>query len=260
MKIISLMKLKGGTGATTTAREMACILNHQYKKDILLVDNDPQGNLSAAAGVRIAGNCGTAKLISRAYGTVNSLIKTTGLTRPESENVIDIIPANMSLLATVWKLRDDNLENYRELRKATTKTGKPYDYIIIDNPPSMEISVINAIVAADEVISPVSIDEWSLGGLETVMEKVDLAKQINPELHFLGALVTMYQNNDYDIAGLEWMQHMQIETFETPIKYSKKVKESTFHAQPLTVYSPRSAAAISYKRFVKEYLDKTGGA
>lgn len=259
MKIISLMKLKGGTGATTTAREMACILSRQYKKDILLVDNDPQGNLSAAAGIRIMGNCGTAKLISRAYGTVKSLIRPTNLTRPEGGNTIDIIPANMSLLTTVWKLRDDNIENYRQLRKATTKSGKTYDYIIIDNPPSMEISVINAIVAADEVISPVSIDEWSLGGLETVIEKAGIAKQINPELHFLGALVTMYQNSDYDVAGLEWMQHMGIETFRTVIRYSKKVKESTFHAQPLMEYSPRCAAAISYKRFVQEYLNRTGG-
>ena len=74
----------------------------------------------------------------------------------------------------------------------------------------------------------------------------------------MGTLVTKYKNNDANVSGLEWLKANGYKLFDNVIRFSEKVAENTFMQQPLLEYSPRSAAAVSYKKFVKEYVEKTG--
>lgn len=256
MRVISIINLKGGVGKTFTAANMAHILSNQGKS-VLLVDNDKQGNLSKLFGVYqddVA--VGTAKLLRGRFKNVISLSEIL-----PGYAVMDIIPANMSLLQATNDLTAtqdaDQVERFKPLLQAyPLEPDKPYDYIIIDNPPDLGLNVINALAISDDVIVPTKIDSWALEGLDVVIETVEELKQINSKLQFMGALVTMWQNDDANRAGWEWLQEKGYLLFHTRIWYSKAAAESTFFGQTITEYKPRSWTARDYKRFVAEYLER----
>lgn len=259
MKTISILNLKGGVGKTFTAVNMAYEM-HRRGYNVLLIDNDKQGNLSKAYGKYDAETYSpAARLLSGDWQQADELIQCTDY------DGIDIITANMALLGAAWELTACREElqtgRFRRLLCAAeeieyygdcTVEGK-YDYCIIDNPPDIALNVINALEITDEVIVPVKIDEWALEGLDILREQIEDAKQLNPALELKGVLVTHYQNTDGEAAGREWLEQQEgIEVLGT-IRYSKKVAESTFTFKPIYEYSPRCGAAQDYKKFVTEY-------
>lgn len=265
MKTISVINLKGGVGKTFTAYNLAYELNKRGNK-VLVLDNDKQGNISKAYGAySAAGICQTARLLNGDWQQATDVIQHT------QYNGIDIIPANMSLLAATYQITSDqNTEQhtrYKQLLEAKIldhgyavfdyiPVEQAYDYLIIDNPPDIALNVVNALAITDEVIVPVKIDEWALEGLDIIAEQIETAKALNPNIKLLGAMVTMYKNNDTNIAGLEWLEKKSPVKLLTKIRYTEKAAEATFFAKPIYEYSPRSSAAQDYKNFVTEYLNQ----
>ena len=258
MRVISIINLKGGVGKTFTAANMAHILNKQGK-NVLLVDNDKQGNLSKLFGVyQDTTECEASKLLRGSYHNVNSLWRQVVPLQLPDGAYLDIIPANMSLLQTTNDLTAaadaDQVERFKPLLQAyPLEQAEPYDYIIIDNPPDLGLNVINALAISDDVIVPTKVDAWALEGLDTVITTVGEIQQLNSKLQFMGALVTMWQNDDANRAGLEWLQEKGYKMFNTRIWYGKAAAESTFFNQVITEYKPRSWTARDYKKFVAEY-------
>lgn len=256
-RVISIINLKGGVGKTFTAANMAHILNNQGKS-VLLVDNDKQGNLSKLFEVYQDNvENGTARLLRGWFKDVNSLREVL-----PGYAGMDIVPANMSLLQATNDLTvtadADQVERFKPLLQAyPLEPDKPYDYIIIDNPPDLGLNVINALAISDDVIVPTKIDAWALEGLDTIIAQVEEMKQINSKLNFAGALVTMWQNDEANPAGWEWLQEKGYKLFNTRIWYSKAAAESTFFGKCITEYKPRSWTARDYKKFVAEYLEMT---
>lgn len=257
MRVISIINLKGGVGKTFTAANMAHILNNQGKR-VLLVDNDKQGNLSKLFGVyQDVAESGTAKLLRGWYKNINDLrVVLPGYA------CLDIIPANMSLLQATNDITvaadADQVERFKPLLQAyPVIPEEPYDYVIIDNPPDLGLNVINALAVSDDVIVPTKVDAWALEGLDTIIATISDIQQINSKLQFLGALVTMWQNDETNEAGLEWLQEKGYKIFDTRIWYSKAAAKSTFFNQVITEYAPRSWTAQRYKKFVAEYLERT---
>ena len=253
MRVISIINLKGGVGKTFTAANMAHILNGQGNS-VLLVDNDKQGNLSKLFGVyQDDVESGTAKLLRGWYKSVNDI-----RTVLPGYAAMDIIPANMSLLQATNDLTAaadaDQVERFKPLLQAyPLEPDKLYDYVIIDNPPDLGLNVINALAISDDVIVPTKVDAWALEGLDTIIAQVESMKQINRKLQFAGALVTMWQNDDANRAGLEWLREKGYKLFNTAIWYGKAAAESTFFGKTITEYKPRSWTARDYRKFVAEY-------
>jgi chromosome partitioning protein len=253
MRVISIINLKGGVGKTFTAANMAHILNNQGKS-VLLVDNDKQGNLSKLFGVyQDDVESGSAKLLRGWYKSINDL----RVVLPGYAG-LDIIPANMSLLQATNDLTvaadADQVERFKPLLQAyPLEPEKMYDYVIIDNPPDLGLNVINALAVSDDVIVPTKVDAWALEGLDTIIDQVEGMKQINSKLQFAGALVTMWQNDDANRAGLEWLHEKDYKLFNTVIWYGKAAAESTFFGKTITEYKPRSWTARDYRKFVAEY-------
>lgn len=253
-RVISIINLKGGVGKTFTAANMAHIIN-RYGKTVLLVDNDKQGNLSKLFGVyQDEVESGTAKLLRGWYQDINSL----RVAHP-GYSVLDIIPANMSLLQATNDLTretsEDQIERFKVLKEAySLEAGKPYDFIIIDNPPDLGLNVINALAMSDDVIVPTKIDAWALEGLDVIIEQVGQMQQLNSGLRFRGVLPTMWQNNDTNASAMEWLKEKGYKVFDSKIWYSQKAADSTFFCKPIVGYAPRSWAAIRYRKFVAEYL------
>ena len=254
-RVISIINLKGGVGKTFTAANMAHILNNQGKS-VLLVDNDKQGNLSKLFGVYQDNvENGTARLLRGWFQDVNSLREVL-----PGYAGLDIVPANMFLLQATNDLTvtadADQVERFKPLLQAyPLEPEKPYDYIIIDNPPDLGLNVINALAISDDVIVPTKIDSWALEGLDTIIGQVEEMKQLNSKLNFTGALVTMWQNDEANRAGWEWLQEKGYKLFDTRIWYGKAAAESTFFGQTITEYKPRSWTTRDYKKFVAEYLE-----
>jgi len=253
METISIINLKGGVAKTLTADSMAHVLAVFYKKRVLLVDNDKQGNTSKAFGVHSYDEKSVSDILTARRIDIHEVIKKTRF-----EN-IDVLPANMTLIrANLEVLMDSTRPQQTRLRAALDPVAGEYDYCIIDNAPDINISTINALVASDNVIIPIKIDKYAFDGLEELKEQIeDTRDDLNPRLRLAGCLITCFQRTDADAQGEEWLKAKpEYPVFDTHIRYSEKVTESTFAESPIVEYSRRSGAAMDYIKFVQEYLGR----
>lgn len=249
MKTIAIINMKGGCAKTTTAVNMAHILAKDYGKQVLVIDNDKQGNLSKACGVWSYEKPSLADILTGQQDI-------EAVTQETATQGLYAIPANMHLLtANLMVIKDEERDQATIISNELERVKDTYDYCIIDCPPDINISVINALVAADEVIIPIKIDGYAFDGMDELEEQINNAKQLNPKLKFRGCLVTMFYNRDVCRQGEEWLQNQRYPVFKTHIRRTEKADEVTFTNESLMEYSPRSGAARDYKTFVKEYLE-----
>ncbi len=255
MKTISVINLKGGVAKTITAVSMAHILAAQYQKRVLLVDNDKQGNSSKTFGVHSYDRKSLSDVLTVRGLDIREVIQKTRFGN------IDILPANMSLIrANMEVMMDSQRPQQTRLRSALEPVSGNYDFCIIDNAPDINISVVNALVASDDVIIPVRIDEYAFDGLDELLEQIGNTRDdLNPGLCLAGCLITSFQRTDADRQGEVWLREKGYPVFDTHIRYSEKVTESTFARSPIVEYSPRSGAALDYTAFVREFLGKGKG-
>lgn len=253
MQVISIISLKGGVAKTTTAVNMAYTLAAVHNKKVLVIDNDKQGNISKSFRRYDTEDKDTIAMIMLERNVdINNVIKKT------EYKDIDIITANMNLLdANLRTVVDTGRQQQTRFKKALAAAG--YDYCIIDNAPDINMSIINALVMTHDVIVPVMIDQYSFDGLDILKEQItQVQEDFNEALRLRGCLITQYQKNEVNLQGIKALKRQSIPVFDQYIRRTeKKVSESTFAQMPVVEYSARCGAAQDYKKFVKEYLDKT---
>lgn len=189
--------------------------------------------------------CGTAKILKRQTPSVYNI-----------GAKVDLISANMSLEGAEWEIQKGTDNQADRMKSFLEKAADMYDYAIIDNPPSVSLCVVNALCASDKVIIPVTLDDWSLDGVEIISEQIRNLRQLNRNLQIAGVLITNFKKSFTTLAADEWLRkNCRHHIFETRIRYSQKVIESTYAKKPLEDFSKMSAAGIDYRYFVKEYLD-----
>ena len=270
MRVISIINLKGGVAKTTTTVNMAYLLAKRGYK-VLLVDNDKQGNASKAFGLYDPEDHNN---VARVMLEAVPLIDLAASTQYKN---LDIVPANMDLLeANLRVIADVSRPQQTRIKKAiskksierelqgeeTTNAAEEYDFIIFDNAPDVNMSIINALVVSDDVIVPVEIDQYSFDGLDILLEQIAAVKEdFNPALSFRGCLITKYrQREEVQAQGAEVLKE-RCNVFSTKIRRTEdKPKESTFAKIPLVEYSVRCGASQDYKKFVTEYLEMIGEA
>ncbi len=256
MKTVSIINLKGGVAKTLTTISMAHILSEKHGKRVLVIDNDKQGNTSKSFRVHSYDHKSIADIM------LNRNIDLSGVIRHTRYARIDVIPANMTLLtANMQVMMDSSRPQQPRLRAALHRIADQYDYCLIDNAPDINISIINALVASDEVIIPVMIDPYAFDGLTELMHQIEITREeLNPGLHLRGCLITCFQHVDGERQGEEWLRrNLNCPVFTTHIRYSSKVVDSSFKGKPIAEYSIRSGTAHDYMAFVCEYLDQERG-
>lgn len=250
MKIISVINLKGGVAKTISAVNIAHILATKHAKRVLLVDNDKQGNVSKMFGVHSYDAPSIADILTQSRMALDVIANT-------QYGNLSVIPANMSLLkANLEVLLDSTRPQQTRLRAALKPLKALYDYCIIDCAPDINISTINALVASDEVFIPIKIDNFAFDGLAELKEQIENVREdFNPDIKY-HCFVTCYQNNEVNRQGEEWLRERQNEypLFNTHIRRTVKIDESTFANAPILEYSPRCGAAKDYRVLIKEYL------
>lgn len=249
MKTISFMISKGGVGKTISSVNFAYILASEHNQKVLLVDLDPQGNASKAYGVNADKLTVSDLLLDKTADISEAIYKT------QYKN-IDVVPADLSLIkANQSVLLDTTTVQQTRLKRHFKKVADNYDYCIFDCPTDTSMSTLNAFVMTDEVLIPVRVDLYSFDAIIKVVSIIEDMQDFNENLKLAGCFVTMYQNNNLNKQGLELLKSQKaFNTFDTSIRYTVKVSESTYE-KPLCAYAPKSTAAQDYKALVDEYLN-----
>ena len=255
MKEITIANLKGGVGKTVTAINASYLLATEHGKKVLLVDADQQGNCSQFFGVYGYDKPSMTDVMKRRV-TAEEVIQHT-----EYEG-LDIISANLSLAeAEKAVLMDSVTPQQVRLREILRQVKDDYDYVLIDNAPSLGMCVINSLATSDYLIIPAKVDKFTFDGIDCLLDQMNTVKEyFNPQLQVLGTLITSYRRNDTNQQGAEWLKQAEkYKAFDTFIRWTDKVDESTFTAEPIMVHSPRCGAAKDYKAFVAELLKMVEG-
>jgi len=249
MKTISIINLKGGVAKTVSAINIAHILVAVHGKRVLLIDNDKQGNTSKFFGLYDPESDGLSELLTDKKMDVDNFIRQTAY------EGLDIITANMNLLRTNKEiLMDVSRPQQTRLRKKLKKVREQYEYCIIDNAPDINMTVVNALVASDDVLVPIKVDQFSFDGLEQIIEQIDDVSEFNSDIRFAGCFVTMYQRSSVNEQGAKTLEQQGYPMFATRIRKTVKVDEMTFTGKPLLDYAKRSTACVDYVALVNEYL------
>ena len=252
MKVTSVINLKGGVGKTTTAINMAAILAKDHGKNVVLVDADPQANLSAFFGLKRTGLPGLDDLMRGEAAPVDVVHKT---------NIPGVwaIPCSMALamqdLAALVNGRGlSTLNRMADAVEYLDQIGA--DHVIIDCPPSFSASSVAAIYSSNEVIIPVKLDGFSADGVAELQAQIQTLTDLRPRLGY-GFLITMYHNVEVVKQGASaFLERYGDHVFRQYIRRSDRVDESTYMRQPLNVWSPTSSAGRDYRAWVDEYLGR----
>ena len=249
-KIIVLANQKGGVGKTTTAVNLGAYLADAGKR-VLLIDFDPQGNLSSSLGVKSDDSKSIYEVISETVDFDQSIRSTT------VENMM-VIPSNINLTGANIELISVRDREY-VLKKAIEKSKKTWDYILIDCPPSLGILTINGLAAAHNVIIPLQCEYFALEGLSLLLQTIKRVQQgINQELAVGGILFTMFDSRTrlanevvHEVTG-----YFKDKVFRTIIPRNVRLSEAPSHSVPINQYENDCVGAKSYEKLADEVMKR----
>lgn len=250
MRTIAIVNQKGGSGKTTTAVNLSAALAEAGKK-VLLIDLDPQGSASLWYGFK-----------ERAVGLFDVFVQNN-----KFENVIEKteverlhIAASSPLLAGVEKALARHTTPEKILKeKIANLPSRPWDYILIDCPPTLGVLSLNALTFANEVLVPVEAHVMALHGLVQLLRTINTVKQkLNPHLEIAGILACRVDNRTkHSHEVLEQLKtRFESKMYQTVIRENIKLAEAPLHLKPINRYDNGSKGAKDYRQLAKELISQ----
>ena len=254
-KVIVFANQKGGVGKTTTTVNIGAYMAEMGKK-VLLIDFDPQGNLSSSLGID-----NTEEGI---YEAIMGQVALKDTIKETPQDGLFIVSSNLNLSgATVELNKGDKKDSLNILGKTLESVKNQFDYILIDCPPSLGVLTINGFTASDYVIIPLQCEYFALEGLKYMysMTIKRVQKNLNPHLKIGGIIFTMYDSRTN--LGKEviksvrdsFKQNTDI-LFSTVIPRNIRLSESPSHGVPINLYDPNCIGAKCYQKLTREVLER----
>lgn len=252
MKTIAICNQKGGTGKTTTALNLGVELARQGQR-VLLVDHDPQGNLTSYCGYDPDS---LTMSIANVYDAIIHEAPIPKINMLKFEEC-DLLPSNIELSGVELDLPSLGDHRHTALRTVLEPMQRDYDVALIDCSPSLGLLTLNALTAADSVIVPMVPQRLAVVGLEMMLQTVARVRQsINPRLHIDGVLITLHDANyRYPralIGELEQSYGQYVRIFQARIPRTIRAAESTEAQSSIYAYDKKSTAATAYALLARE--------
>jgi chromosome partitioning protein len=247
--ITAICNEKGGVAKTTTTYSLGAALAENGKR-VLLIDLDPQGNLTLANGIEASEAVHNSSELLLAGLPVQEAIQSTNTPN------MDIIPSNakMAEAEQILPIRNDYATTLKEALK--TKAGE-YDFILMDCPPSMGAINTNALTAADLLIVPTQAEYFSAYALRDMMTFIRrVRKESNPNLAYR-ILITLLdeRNRAHRTIREQLQQTFGAGLFQTVIEIDTRLRESPIIGVPITQYRPNSRGSQQYRVLAQELMD-----
>jgi chromosome partitioning protein len=250
-RIVAVANQKGGVGKTTTAINLATSLALSGTK-VLLVDIDPQGNLTSGVGSKSQRS--EAGTIYEALLTEASLPSSYVL--PTRVTNLSLLPADRNLTGAEIEMVALPEREHR-LKRVLDPLRSEFDRIFIDCPPSLGLLTLNALVAADAVLIPLHCEYFALEGLADLVATMRRVRgALNPALDIEGVLLTMYDDrtNLGQSVARDVREFFKEKVFNTIIPRNVRLGEAPSHGIPGVIYDAKSRGAAAYVALARELL------
>ena len=251
-KIYSIINQKGGVGKTTTTINLGTAMA-ACGANVLIIDMDPQGNLSTGMGV---------EKVKREKGVYNILIDNLSINdaviKTEIPN-LNLIPSNEDLLGIDIELSNES-DRVMRLKKALEDLNS-YDYILLDCPPSLSLLTLNALVASTGALVPLQAEFYALEGLRQLLKTIeDIKNSVNHNLMLEGVIITMFdgRNNLSNQVEQDVRSYLGTEVFTTKIPRNIRLSEAPSHGLPALIYDHKCSGSAAYINLAREVLNKSG--
>ena len=261
MKIFVIANQKGGVGKTTTAINLGASLATKKKK-VLLIDLDPQANLSSGLGF-------TKQFDKQQWSSedqppyksiydvlVNKEAISSVFVTTSTPNLF-LVPSHLSLAGAEIEMVN-MLSRETLLKKAILAMKDEFDYAIIDCPPSLGLLTINALSAADKLLIPIQCEYFALEGLGQLLETTKLIKGINPNLTIGGVILTMYDSRTKlsgSVVG-DVQSFFGDTAFKSIVPRNVRLSEAPSHGKTIFQYDDKSTGALAYKKLAQEFINR----
>ena len=252
MRSIALLNQKGGVGKTTTTANLGACLA-MLRKKVLVIDMDPQANLSVHLGVDIH------SLKYSVYDIIRGACKPDAVILSTKIHGLDIIPANIDLSGAEIELvgvvgRETILKEY--LGGVLDR----YDYVLIDCPPSLGLLTLNVLTLVHEIFIPLQTEFFALQGVSKLLDTHEVVrKRLNKNLEITGIIFCMYTSRTRlckEVIEKVREHFAKDQVFDTVIRKNVKLSESPSHGKPIVSYAPSSHGSEDYMSLAKEVVQQ----